>query len=253
MRPSLITLIMSESHFRFKMFEIQQDRCAMKVGTDGVLLGAWIQPGNKIKRILDIGTGTGLLALMLAQKSGAMIDAIDIDESSVKQAEENFKNSPWQERLKAIHCSIQNFSNSTSEKFDLIVSNPPYFSDSYKTSDSSRTLARHSDESLSFDDLIEGIVKLLSPDGKFYLILPLKEGELFENIAAAKGLFANQITSVFTRKGKPTKRLLMSFQFFRSKKITDELVIQNNDGDFSENYRKLTEDFYLGLKSHRQQ
>ncbi len=244
---------MSESHFRFKKFEIQQDRCAMKVGTDGVMLGAWIKPPKNLKRILDIGTGTGLLALMLAQKSKAMIDAIDIDESSIGQAKENFYNSPWPERLKAIHCSLQNFSNSISEKFDLIVSNPPYFSDSYKTSDSSRTLARHSDQSLSFDDLIDGVVKLLSPDGKFYLILPLKEGELFENLAREKGLFANQITSVFTRKGKPTKRLLMSFQFFRHKKITDDLVIQNDDGDFSENYRKLTEDFYLGLKSHRKQ
>ncbi len=235
---------MAESYFRFKNFEIHQDRCAMKVGTDGVLLGSWIQPEKNIKHILDIGTGTGLLALMLAQKSGAMIDAIDIDESSVKQASENFSNSPWPERLKAIHCSLQQFSISAAGKYDLIVSNPPYFSDSYKTADSPRTLARHSDKSLSFEALI---------DGAFYLILPLKEGELFENSASAKGLFANRITSVFTRRGKPTKRLLMSFQFLREEKITGELVIQDDDGGFSEDYRKLTEEFYLGLKSHRQQ
>lgn len=244
---------MPESHFRFKKFVIHQDRCAMKVGTDGVLLGAWIQPGNNIKRILDIGTGTGLLALMLAQKSNAMIDAIDIDPSSVKQASENFSNSPWPERLKAIHGSFQHFSHSTSEKYDLIVSNPPYFSDSFKTAVSSRTQARHSDESLSFEALIDGVVKLLSPFGTFYLILPLKEGELFENLAAAKGLFANQITNVVTRKGKPIKRLLMSFQFYRKEKINGGLIIQDDDGNFSEDYRKLTDEFYLGLKSHRQQ
>lgn len=244
---------MPESHFRFKKFEIQQDRCAMKVGTDGVLLGAWIQPEKNIKRVLDIGTGTGLLALMLAQKSAALIDAIDIDKSSVEQAKENFNSSLWPERLNAIHCSLQNFIKSTSEQYDLIVSNPPYFNDSYKTSDNSRTLARHSNESLSFDALIEGVVKLLAADGRFYLILPLKEGEAFEIMAAARGLFASRITSVFTRKGKPPKRVLMLFQFSKQLIVTDELIIQNDHGDFSDDYRKLTKDFYLGLKSHRQQ
>ncbi len=225
----------------------------MKVGTDGVLLGAWIKPEKNIKCILDIGTGTGLLALMLAQKSKAIIDAIDIDESAVDQANENFNNSFWPERLKAIHCSFQNFSNITSFKYDLIVSNPPFFSDSYKNTDSSRTLARHSDESLSFEALIAGVVKLLSPDGRFYLILPLKEGEAFESMAAARGLYANQITSVFTRKGKPPKRLLMAFQFIKKLIVTDELIIQNDNGDFSDDYRNLTGDFYIGLKSHRHQ
>lgn len=244
---------MSESHFRFKMFEIQQDRCAMKVGTDGVLLGAWIHPGNNIHRILDIGTGTGLLALMLAQKTEALIDAIDIDESSVKQAKENFIGSPWSDRLKAIHCSLQDFSRKPSDKYDLIVSNPPYFSDSYKTSGNSRTLARHTDESLSFDELINGVINLLSPQGRFYLILPLKEGKAFEKLAARKGLFTCQITNVLTRKGKPPKRLLMTFQFALTEKRVDELVIQNDVGDFSNEYRMLTSDFYMGLKSHRQQ
>lgn len=235
------------------MFEVRQDRCAMKVGTDGVLLGAWIKPNKNLHRILDIGTGTGLLALMLAQKSNAKIDAIDIDESSIKQANENFHHSPWNERLTTIHCSLQHFAIQTSDKYDLIVSNPPYFSDSYKTADNSRTLARHSDESLSFHELIDGVIRLLAPDGCFYLILPLKEGEAFEQLAFEKGLFASRITSVLTRKGKLAKRLMMAFQFIRNEKITDELIIQNENGDFSENYRMVTSDFYLGLKSHRQQ
>jgi tRNA1Val (adenine37-N6)-methyltransferase len=244
---------MPSSQFKFKRFEIHQDRCAMKVGTDGVILGAWINPGRKINRILDIGTGTGLLALMMAQKSGAMIDAIDIDASSITQAEENFRISPWSPRLRAIHSSLQEFSRHSCEKYDLIVSNPPYFNNAFKASDQLRALARHTDESLSFEELIEGVVKLLSKKGIFYLILPYKEGSLFENMASAKGLFAFLMVKVLTRKGKPPKRWLMAFSFLRKKKKTGEIVIQDDDGAFSNEYRKLTGDFYLGLKSHRQQ
>jgi tRNA1Val (adenine37-N6)-methyltransferase len=243
---------MPESHFRFKLFEIKQDRSAMKVGTDGVLLGAWIMPEKHISSILDIGTGTGLLALMLAQKTAARIDAIDIDESSVEQAKENFNDSTWKKRLTAIHCSLQNFTRQVSGKYDLIVSNPPYFSDSIKTTHNSRMLARHTDESLSFDELIDCVVNLLAADGTFHLILPIKEGALFEKLAFSRKLFATHITQVMTRKGKPAKRLLMSFRLKRIEKKTDELIIQNDDGDFSNQYRKLTSDFYLGLKSHRQ-
>lgn len=244
---------MPESLFQFKKFTIQQDRSAMKVGTDGVLLGAWIMPCKNTMRILDIGTGTGLLALMLAQKSAARIDAIDIDKSSIEQAKENFIHSPWPERLHAIHCSFQYFSHQALEKYDLIVSNPPYFSHSFKTSEISRMAARHADESLSFDELIDGVKKLLAPHGRLYLILPLKEGEDFINRAEAGGLYLHHLTSVLTRKGKRPKRLLMSFQFLPAEKIRDEIVIQDDDGNFSDPFRKLTKDYYLGLKSHRQQ
>lgn len=244
--------IMSESHFKFKKFEIYQDRCAMKVGTDGVLLGSWIQPEKNIKRILDIGTGTGLLALMLAQKTESPIDAIDIDKSSVDQASENFHISPWNQRLNAIHCSLQNFIVQPSGKYDLIVSNPPFFRDSYKTEDNSRTIARHTDQSLSYNDLIYGVASLLSESGIFYLILPFNEGQEFIRLANEKGIHACRQTRVLTRQGKPPKRVLMSFRFKSQEAKEDELIIQNGDGSFSLEYLELTRDYYLALKSHRQ-
>lgn len=241
---------MSQNDFRFKQFNIQQDRCAMKVGTDGVLLGAWVDPGNA-KTILDIGTGTGLLALMLAQKSDAVIHAIDIDEDSCSQANTNFSNSPWSARIQCIHQSIQYFSSHTPNRYDLIVSNPPYFIDAHPAPSEARNIARHMGETLEVDDLVSGVLQLLSPAGRFCVILPFKEGLQFREHAAAKGLFAWRVTKVKTKVEKQEKRFMMEFGRAEKTVIEDELVIQEEDLSFTQEYIELTKDFYLGLPKKR--
>lgn len=215
----------------------------MKVGTDGVLLGAWTEPKDA-KRILDIGTGTGLIALMIAQKSEAMIDAIDIDENSCLQAFENFSASKWKDRVKIHHCSLQAYILRSAVKYDLIVSNPPYFIDSYKAHDSSRNLARQADTALSFDELILGVKAALKEDGRFCVILPCKEGAYFKSKAAIAGLYSNRITHIKTRSDKEEKRVIMEFAFHKDILIENELIIHNEELKFTEHYMNLTRDFY---------
>ncbi len=237
---------MSESVFHFKQFTIHQDKCAMKVGTDAVLLGAWTQTGNETT-ILDIGTGSGVIALMLAQKCSASIDAIDIDENAFRQAHENFLISPWYFRLNCLHQSFQDFSVKHSGKYDLIVTNPPYFLQASKPSVESRTNARHR-EVLAFDELLDGVKKLLNTNGRFCLILPSKEGMDFLNRAQQKGLFCNHLVRIKTKADKEEKRLIMQFGFQFGLLTEEEIIIQEEDGNFTLEYIKLTRDYYLQLK-----
>jgi len=234
--------------FHFKQFVVKQDRCAMKVGTDGVLLGAWVQTG-KAKKILDIGTGTGLIALMLAQKSAAQIDAIEIDRDAYEQAKENFENSRWASRLHVFHKPLQQYAFLPIEKYDLIISNPPFFSDAYKAPSEARNVARHTDHTLSFDDLIDGVKKLLQPRGKLFVILPSKEGGCFIELAAKKNLFVHRLTRVKTKIDKHEKRLLIEMGFERMPVSENDFVIQEEDLSFTKEYIELTKDFYLGLKA----
>ncbi len=240
---------MHDEAFHFKQFTINQDRCAMKVGTDGVLLGAWVNP-NGAARILDIGTGTGLIALMLAQKSSAVIDGIDIDYDAFAQANENVKHSNWKSRINIFHTSLQEFSSGSEYKYDLIVSNPPFFADAYKAGTEARCIARHTDETLSFDDLINGVKNLLQDAGKFYVILPFKEGNCFIEKAAANNLFVQKLTRVKTKIEKHEKRLMIEFGLEKRSPIEDDIVIQEQDLSFTKEYIELTKDYYLGLKSH---
>ena len=175
---------MSETTFRFREFTVHQEKCAMKVGTDAVLLGSWINPGNAIN-ILDIGTGTGVIALMLAQQSTAVVDAIDIDEGAYQQARENFRISPWFMRMAVERISLQDFVKTYPNRYDIIVSNPPYFHNASKPSTESRLNARHA-TALSFEDLSMGVKQLLKPGGRFYVILPKQEGLEFMDIAQSK-------------------------------------------------------------------
>jgi tRNA1Val (adenine37-N6)-methyltransferase len=239
---------MNDSSFRFKQFTINQDRCAMKVGTDGVLLGAWVKV-NGAKRILDIGTGTGLIALMLAQKSDAIIDAIDIDKDAFEQAKKNVANSKWHNRIHVLHSSLQEFSASLKDKYDLIVSNPPFFSDAYKAGTEARNIARHTDETLSFDDLISGVKKLLMPVGKFCVILPFKEGNDFIEKSRANDLHIQKLTRVKTKSDKQQKRLMIEFRFQKTNPVEDDIVIQEEDLSFTREYIELTKDYFLSLKN----
>ena len=241
---------MAQSAFHFKKFSIRQERCAMKVGTDAVLLGAWTTT-SRAKYILDIGTGTGIIALMLAQKSNAIIDAIEINKCAYEEAEQNVRNSPFADLINVINIPLQKFVHKSHRKYDLIVTNPPFFTEASKSFEEARNLARHTDYSLTNDELIEGVIKLLADDGKFSLILPFKEGNSFREKAENKFLWCSKITRIITRKGKPEKRLL--FEFSKEKKllVEDELIILNEDMSYSSDYLELTNDYYLNLNKYR--
>jgi tRNA1Val (adenine37-N6)-methyltransferase len=237
---------MSESSFRFRHFTIHQDKCAMKVGTDAVLLGSWIQPGHS-RRILDIGTGTGILALMLAQKSTALIDAIDIDAGAFTQARENARSSPWFNRMHITNEPFQQFAAATTERYDLVVTNPPYFHEASKPAEEARVQARHTDL-LPFDELIDGVKKVLLPQGRFCMILPLKEGMEFMDLAQHKGLFCHHLLRVKTRADKPAKRILMEFDLHYGLIRDEEIIMREEDTSYSKEYAALTSEYYINLK-----
>lgn len=218
----------------------------MKVGTDAVLLGAWISP-NGSKKILDIGTGTGIIALMLAQKSSAEILAIDIDKDSTEQAKVNVAESKFR-NIEVQNLSLQAMAQNTDQKFNLIVTNPPYFIDSLKSSDGNRTIARHADL-LPFEDLISGVKKLLDEKGKFCLILPKNEAAIFREMAEQKGLYLSKLLRVRTRSDKDSeKRHLMQFEFKETEFSESTLVIESDRNmKYSEEYRELTKDYYINF------
>lgn len=237
---------MSDSTFRFRQFTIHQDKCAMKVGTDAVLLGSWVDP-QFAEHILDIGTGSGLIALMLAQKSVAEIDAVDMDEGAYIQAKENIRISPWYNRINIFHQSFQEFSQASEKKYDLIVTNPPYFHHASKPPQESRMNARHDDQ-LSFEELITGVKKLLTDEGKFCVILPSKEGMEFMDMAQSKGLFCHNMMRVKTKADKNEKRLMMEFGFRFGSLNDSEIIIQEEDGSYTSEYIEFTKEYFIGLK-----
>ena len=199
--------------FQFKQFSVNQDRCAMKIGTDGVLLGAWATVTHRPFSILDIGAGTGILSLMLAQRSfSETIEAIEIDDNAYEQAAENFENSPWADRLFCYHAGFLEFIEEVDDTYDLIISNPPFYSEDYKTENTQRDLARFTD-ALPFEHLLYGTSKLLSENGKAAFIIPFSEEDNFIALAAKFNLYPNRITRV---KGTPStdiKRSLLEFSF----------------------------------------
>ncbi|MDR2937334.1 MAG: methyltransferase [Prevotellaceae bacterium] len=237
---------MPNDFFKFKQFTIRQNACSMKVGTDGVLLGAWVNAGENMQRILDIGTGTGVIAIMLAQRFlQAKIDAVEVDEAAANQALENVKSSPWNSRLNIFHQKFNEFANSANQRYDLIVSNPPYFLNSLTSPNSGRTTARHAEE-LQHEELIIGSLKLLSEQGKLAVIMPYVEGNIFIALAAKSGLFCNRKLNVSTKKDRPTKRLLMEFSRSKTKLDEENLYIENTTlNSFTDEYKELTKDFYL--------
>jgi tRNA1Val (adenine37-N6)-methyltransferase len=233
--------------FRFKSFEISQEKSAMKVNTDAILLGAWTRVSHA-KKALDIGTGTGVIALMLAQRNEKLeVLGIDIDGVTAEEAMENMQNSKFKDRAKAIHCSVQEFANNPdSEKFDLIVSNPPFFSGGTFSLNENKNNVRHTVK-LSHKDLLSSVKRLLTPHGQFVLILPYIEGLRFIEIAQQYDLYANFITYVRPRASKNIERLLISFSDQKSKTEESSLVVYAGEtGNVRSNeYIKLTQEFYL--------
>ncbi|BDB52464.1 tRNA1(Val) (adenine(37)-N6)-methyltransferase [Flavobacterium ammonificans] len=236
------------SKFQFKQFSLEQDQCAMKIGTDGVLLGAWAPILHNPYSILDIGTGTGIIALMLAQRSNAaQIDALEIEENAYEQATDNFENSPWNDRLFCFHAGLDEFMEEPEDEYDLIVSNPPFYAEDYKTNDEQRDLARFQD-ALPFEDLIEVADLLLSENGILAVIIPYKEEERFLAIAKEFELYPIKITRV---KGTPTteiKRSLLAFKRFELPTLhSDELIIETARHQYTPEYIELTKEFYLKM------
>ena len=233
--------------FKFKQFTVQQDQCAMKIGTDGVLLGAWVSLDNNPESILDIGAGTGILALQLAQRSFAeTIEAIEIDEDAFEQCVENFEASPWGDRLFCYHASAQEFANEVEEEYNLIISNPPFYSDDYKSDDSARNTARF-ESSLPFRDLAIMAFQFLSEDGIFALILPKKEENNFIELASEVGLFPKRICRVRGTTTSEVKRSLLEFSFQKTEIIYEELTIEISRHVYTEKYKNLVKDFYLKM------
>ena len=233
--------------FQFKNFDVNQDRCAMKIGTDGVLLGAWCPVENNPFSVLDIGAGTGILSLMLAQRSNAeQIDAIEIDENAFEQCVDNFEKSPWSDRLFCFHAGLDEFIEEPEDEYDIIISNPPFYSEDFKTENEQRDLARFQD-SMPFEDLVEVANLVLSENGIFAVIIPFKEEEKFIALCRECDLFPFKITRV---KGTPTtkiKRSLLAFSRFKKETSIDELIIETARHQYTEAYIALTKDFYLKM------
>jgi len=238
--------LMPNNYFQFKQFTVRHDQCAMKVGTDGVLLGAWANV-SQCNRILDVGTGSGLVALMLAQRSQALIDGVEIDEAAYKQATQNVAQSPWCKRIQTYHDSFQNFANNKFGSYDLIVSNPPYFQNSLKTPEIKRTQARHTNE-LNYAELIYFSAALLSEVGILAIIIPSESFETMKQLAVSENLHLKHITRVKPLPEKNFKRVLLEFSKEKQLNFSeDELVIELQRHIYSEAYINLTRDFYLNF------
>lgn len=235
--------------FQFKQFDITQLRSAMKIGTDGVLLGAWTPLENNPYEILDIGSGTGLVALMLAQRSNSrQIDAVEIDDDAFEECTENFENSPWNDRLFCFHASFQEFvTEMKGETYSLIVSNPPFYTDDFKTGNSSRNQARF-ENALPFNDLLNGVNQLLSGDGVFSTIIPFNEEENFTALAAQYGLFPFKKTHVKGNPDAKIKRSLIAFNKHNSTCEQNLLIIEKERHNYTDAYKNLTKAFYLKME-----
>lgn len=238
---------MPNKPFTFKRFKVNQDRCAMKIGTDAVLLGAWASLENHPFSILDIGAGTGILSLMLAQRSNSqLIDAIEIDDNAYEQCVDNFEQSPWSDRLFCYHASLEEFAEEIEDSYDLIVCNPPFYSEDYKTTNHQRDLARFQD-AMPFNHLMESVSKLLSKDGIFVVIIPFKEEETVIKLASGMNLYPNRLLRVKGTHNSEIKRSLLEFSFHESKINKQELVIEIERHQYTEDYINLTKDFYLKM------
>lgn len=240
---------MGSDIFRFKQFEIKQADSAMKVGTDGIILGAWAKTIGSESKILDIGTGTGLLALMMAQRCpNATIHAVEIEPRAAQEAALNARNSPWADRITVFEQPFQQFAidkANQGQKYDLIVSNPPYFNGTYKSVMAERTAARHV-ELLSSDDIINGVIQILDPtNGRFNAIFPYEVGAVFIAKAAAKLLYCNQICNITPKHGRQIKRIAAQFILNRIAPTQEHLTISNENNTYTPEFINLTQDFYI--------
>ncbi len=233
----------ANTHFSFKKFTIHQDQTAMKVTTDACILGAYTSV-KATKTILDIGTGTGLLSLMLSQRGIAKIDAIEIDESAYNQAVVNINNSIYKDKVTIHNTSIQDFI--TFNLYDLIISNPPFFQNHLKSETFSRNNSLHTD-TLSFENLLSSVLRLLSFNGTFVVLLPMYESSIFEQLAIPQGLYPQKKLMIRHRKGSKILRIITTFGRLKKEIINEELIIKNPDESYTPDFQKLLKDYYLAF------
>lgn len=232
------------TRFHFKHFSLYHDRSTMKVGTDAVLLGAWAEV-KPTDWVLDIGTGCGILPLMLAQKGVAKVHAVDLDEASALEAAENFQASQWSRQLFAFHADIRKFTMQCT--YDLIISNPPFFINSYKSDTDRKNQTRHTDTSLSFVELASVVKRLLKPDGRFVLVLPERESRDFIPIAAKYHLYVHKCQQIIPMEGKEPNRVNLELRFGKPESVqVTELVMRKVDNSFTEEYNDVVKPYYLG-------
>lgn len=245
---------MANSYFQFKQFTINQDKCAMKVTTDGCLFGAFcsresgvLSQGAANRKVLDIGTGTGLLALMLAQQNNVSIDAIEIDKDAFEQASGNIAASPWVDRIKVIHTDAKGFTSQN--KYDVIISNPPFYEKELKGDDAKKNLAHHN-EGLLFPELLSIIKKNLEPDGTFYLLLPYKRNDEVKQLLTANDFAIQQMTFVSQSVNHDYFRIILAGKFKTAKSVEtliDEIAIRDKQDNYSPVFISLLRDYYLHL------
>jgi tRNA1Val (adenine37-N6)-methyltransferase len=238
---------MPRDFFQFKRFTIRQSRCSMKVGTDGVLLGAWVNVDTaQAQQALDVGCGTGLIAIMLAQRAPlAQVDAVEVEELACRQAAQNAADSGWKSRIRIFHGNFNELAQRSPVRYDLIVSNPPYFKQSLLSPNEKRNAARHAN-GLTHEDLIGGSLRLLAAHGRLAVVLPYVEGNVFIALAASAGLYCARKLNVSTKRGKPVKRLLMELSQERVALDEQNLYIENALlNSYTDEYKALTKDFYL--------
>lgn len=240
----LIWDVLADPYFDFKQFRVEHDCSSMKVGTDSVVLGCLVNLVGTEQHILDIGTGCGLLALMMAQRSNALIDAVEIDEQSVNQALGNFKSSPWQDRLTVYLKRIQDFKSPVG--YDFILSNPPYFgaASNFRIDQPTRRTARHNSQ-LTQQELCISVNRLLKDTGSFWMILPVEEALSFEILAGSMNLYLNQELLVHSRAGFPVIRKVQEYRRSTKNKVTSDLILYDDTGNRSDQYKQLSKEFYL--------
>ncbi|CAM1343992.1 tRNA1(Val) (adenine(37)-N6)-methyltransferase [Tenacibaculum amylolyticum] len=236
--------------FQFKEFTVYQEKTAMKIGTDAVLLGAWCSIANYPDTILDVGAGTGVIGLMLAQRTEAMtIDAVEINEDAYEETVENFERSDWGDRLFCYNASFQEFAEEIKEEeetYELIVSNPPFYTDDYETEDKARNEARFT-SSLTFRELLQGVSMTLASEGVFATIIPYKEEQGFIALAKEVGLYVNRGCHVKGNPNSEIKRSLLEFSFQQKEMVEETLVIEKERHQYTDAYIELTKDFYLKM------
>ena len=236
--------MMDARPFHFKHFSLFHHRSTMKVGTDAVLLGRWVEV-NPTDVVLDIGTGCGIMPLMLAQKGAKRIDAVELDAVSANEAEINFTASQWRDKLRVYNVDIQNYASS--ERYDLVISNPPFFINSYKSETERKNLARHTDDSLSFAGLCASASRLLKDDGRFAVVLPLTESVEFLKEAERNGLYQSRRMEIVPVEGKEPNRVNLELRKALSERIDmEQFVIRGINDKFTRRYHEFLNDFYLG-------
>ena len=237
----------NDRKFHLKPFSLSHHQSTMLVGTDAILLGLFAGFSNT-KKNLEIGTGCGIISLLIASKCNTVIDAIDIDKASIAEAKSNFSNSPFYHRMNAIHADFNKYASSTTRKYDLIVSNPPFFINDLRPDDDKKKIARHGD-SLSYEQICEGTLKLLDPTGKLCLVLPYDESRFFTEIAGQKGLRLQKQQLIFPKRGLQPNRINLQFGLVATANIeTNKLTIREEDGSFTQEYVSLLKDYYIAVK-----